>query len=74
MDQESDGERVYLCPMHFHIRQSNPGKCPRCGMDLVPEGTRFALFRHMVSNPLHLVVTTALMAAIMAAAMMMMRR
>jgi hypothetical protein len=43
-------------------------------MDLVPEGTRFALFRHMVSNPLHLVVMTALMAAIMAAAMMMMRR
>jgi hypothetical protein len=40
-------------------------------MDLVPEGTRFALIRHMISSPLHLVVMVALMAAAMAAAMMM---
>jgi hypothetical protein len=40
-------------------------------MDLVPEGTRFALFRHMLGSPLHLTVMAALMLAIMAAAMMM---
>lgn len=28
---------IYLCPMHPEIRQSNPGSCPICGMDLEPE-------------------------------------
>jgi hypothetical protein len=59
--------------MHTEVRQASPGKCPRCGMALVPEGTRFGLLRHMLDNPLHLVVMGAAMVAIMAAAMMMMR-
>jgi hypothetical protein len=42
-------------------------------MDLLPEGTRFALLRHMTSNPLHLAIMAAVMLALMAAAMMMMR-
>ncbi|MDH5178920.1 MAG: efflux RND transporter periplasmic adaptor subunit [Gammaproteobacteria bacterium] len=25
---------VYICPMHAHIVQNNPGSCPVCGMDL----------------------------------------
>jgi hypothetical protein len=69
MDQKIPGGQLYVCPMHSEIRQSSPGKCPRCGMDLLPEGTRFGLLRHMISNPLHLVV----MAAVMVAAMMLMR-
>jgi Heavy metal binding domain len=64
---------AYLCPMHSHIRRSSPGKCPKCGMDLVPEGTRFGLLRHMISSPLHLAVMAAIMVALMAAAMMMLR-
>ena len=28
----------YICPMHPEIVQENPGKCPKCGMDLVPVG------------------------------------
>ena len=64
---------AYLCTMHSHIRRSSPGKCPKCGMDLVPEGTRFGLLRHMISSPLHLAVMAAIMVALMAAAMMMMR-
>jgi hypothetical protein len=71
MDQRSDGGQVYLCPMHSGVRQSKPGKCPKCGMNLLPEGTRFGLFRHMISNPLHLAVMAAVMIALMAAAMMM---
>jgi heavy metal-binding protein len=67
MDQKANVARVYLCPMHSEIRQAYPGKCPKCGMDLLPEGTRFGLLRHMISNPMHLMV----MAALMAAAMMM---
>lgn len=27
---------VYTCPMHPAIRESKPGTCPKCGMDLVP--------------------------------------
>lgn len=26
---------VYTCPMHPDIRSEKPGKCPKCGMDLV---------------------------------------
>ena len=64
---------TYLCPMHSDIRQPGPGKCPKCGMDLLPEGTRFALLRHMASRPWHLAAMAAAMLALMAAAMMMLR-
>lgn len=73
MDQRLSGQQNYLCPMHSDIRQPNPGKCPKCGMDLLPEGTRFGLLRHMISSPLHLAIMAAVMVAIMAAAMMLMR-
>ena len=73
MNQKPGPAQIYLCPMHSDVRQANPGKCPKCGMDLLPEGTRFALLRHMIGNPLHLVVMAALMVALMAAAMMLMR-
>jgi hypothetical protein len=42
-------------------------------MNLLPEGTRFAMLRHMMSNPVHVVVMAAAMLALMAAAMMVMR-
>lgn len=29
---------VWTCSMHPAIRQNEPGKCPICGMDLIPEG------------------------------------
>lgn len=56
--------------MHPHVRQATPGKCEKCGMDLVAEGTRFGLLRHMLGKPWHLAIMLALMLAIMAAAMM----
>lgn len=62
---------LYLCPMHSDIRESTAGKCPHCGMPLVPEGARFGLLRHMFSSPLHIAVMVAIMLAVMAAAMMM---
>lgn len=73
MDQIASSAAVYICPMHSDVRQTGPGKCAKCGMDLLPEGTRFGLLRHTISNPLHLAVMVALMAALMAAAMVMMR-
>jgi RND family efflux transporter MFP subunit len=27
----------YTCPMHPEVVQDGPGKCPKCGMDLVPQ-------------------------------------
>lgn len=34
--QENAKSQEYTCPMHPEIRQSGPGTCPQCKMDLVP--------------------------------------
>ena len=31
---------VYCCPMHPEIQSRKPGKCPKCGMDLVLESSK----------------------------------
>ncbi len=31
-----DDARIHTCPMHPQIRQPGPGRCPICGMPLVP--------------------------------------
>jgi hypothetical protein len=64
---------AFFCPMHADVHELSPGKCPKCGMDLLPEGTRFGLLRHMISSPLHLTVMAVAMLVIMAVAMMMLR-
>jgi hypothetical protein len=64
---------AYTCPMHADVRAAWPAKCPRCGMALLREGTRFALLKHMASRPLHLAVMIAVMAMLMAAAMILTR-
>ena len=71
MDQKSTAGQYYICPMHTDIREPKPGKCPKCGMDLLPEGTKFGMLRHIISSPMHLVIMAALMLAVMAAVMMM---
>ena len=30
---------TYTCPMHPEVVRSEPGRCPKCGMDLVPQAT-----------------------------------
>jgi len=35
--KESFYSTVYTCPMHPEVKSDNPGKCPKCGMDLVPK-------------------------------------
>jgi Heavy metal binding domain len=32
---KKDMAMTYTCPMHAEIVKSKPGKCPKCGMDLV---------------------------------------
>jgi hypothetical protein len=72
MNQNS-GEQVYTCPMHRDVRRPVPGTCPKCGMKLVREGTRFAMLQHVANNPKMLAIMAALMLALMIAAMMFMR-
>ena len=66
MSQGQAGEQVYFCPMHSDVHQPNSGKCPKCGMDLLPEGTRFGMLRHIIKSPLMLGIMAVIMLAIMA--------
>jgi hypothetical protein len=68
-----DATPVYICPMHTAVRETRPGRCPTCGMNLVSEGARFMLLRHMLGSPVHIAIMAGIMVVIMAAAMMMMR-
>jgi len=34
--QVTGAGNLYVCPMHPDVIRSSPGKCPKCGMDLVP--------------------------------------
>jgi hypothetical protein len=63
---EQRPRQVYLCPMHPEVRQPNSGKCPKCGMELLPEGTRFAMLRHMLTSPWLLIIMVVVMVALMA--------
>ncbi|WP_444699946.1 heavy metal translocating P-type ATPase [Komagataeibacter intermedius] len=35
-DQSLAGQTAWTCPMHPEIRETHPGKCPKCGMALEP--------------------------------------
>lgn len=35
-NHEHSEETTFTCSMHPQIRQNEPGKCPLCGMDLIP--------------------------------------
>jgi heavy metal-binding protein len=68
----ADNGQIYICPMHGEVRETRPGKCPDCGMELMPEGTRFGMLRHMAKSPLMITVMVIVMIAIMMAAMKLM--
>ncbi len=71
MNQSQNAGKLYHCPMHPEVRQPSSGKCPKCRMDLLPEGTRFGMLRHMIKSPLMIIIMVTVMVAIMAAIMMM---
>ncbi len=33
---DEKGTGAYVCPMHGEITSDQPGRCPECGMELVP--------------------------------------
>ena len=37
---EASKGTIWTCVMHLQIRMNKPGKCPICGMELVPLGTK----------------------------------
>ncbi len=39
-DHGGEAAAVWTCSMHPQIRKSKPGKCPICGMDLIPVSDR----------------------------------
>jgi heavy metal-binding protein len=51
----------FHCPMHTEVNQRIPGVCPKCGMELVPEGARFGMVRHILSMPRHMVFVLGVM-------------
>ena len=71
-NQSQNAGKIYLCPMHREVRQPDSGKCPRCHMYLVPEGTRFGMLRSMVKSPLKLLIMEAPMVAIIVAILILM--
>jgi len=34
--ESGTADEEHVCPMHANVRQRGPGRCPECGMDLVP--------------------------------------
>jgi hypothetical protein len=36
MSEHDDDATEYTCPMHPEVSSPSPGRCPKCGMDLVP--------------------------------------
>jgi hypothetical protein len=44
---------LYTCPMHPDVIQNKPGKCPKCGMDLVKKESKT-----VYSCPMHPEVTS----------------
>lgn len=43
---DKNSHRQYICPMHPEIRQAEPGLCPECGMNLVPEKIKNGEHKH----------------------------
>ncbi len=70
MSAPQSAGQIYICPMHKDVRQSGHGQCPKCGMALLPEGTRFAILHHILSSPMPRVVLIAATLAIVAALML----
>lgn len=36
-------QEVYTCPMHPEVVSNEPGNCPKCGMKLVPKGSKMGM-------------------------------
>jgi len=55
---DEQGNMVYTCSMHPNVRESEPGNCPICGMELIPVNSGSA---DEEDNPYELTMTPAAM-------------
>ena len=39
-EPKASGALVYVCPMHPEVVSDEPGKCPKCGMKLMPQAAQ----------------------------------
>src|SRR3989344_4440303 len=44
---------IYTCPMHPEVRRSEAGRCPGCGMDLIPKEVDGGVTEYDVSELSH---------------------
>ncbi|MFZ1786862.1 MAG: heavy metal-binding domain-containing protein [Saprospiraceae bacterium] len=45
--------KKYTCPMHLQVLKDEPGKCPICGMELVPFGAKAEHSQHHKDSKEH---------------------
>lgn len=55
---DEQGNIVYTCSMHPNVRESEPGNCPICGMELIPVDNQSSTEEE---NPYELTMTPAAM-------------
>jgi FtsP/CotA-like multicopper oxidase with cupredoxin domain len=48
-----EGPAVYSCPMHPHVVSDEPGKCPQCGMKLLPASVVASASAHEMDEHAH---------------------
>jgi histidinol phosphatase-like enzyme len=34
-NEKNEVTKTYTCPMHPEVKSDKPGKCPKCGMNLI---------------------------------------
>ena len=51
--QDSSVQVTYTCPMHRDVVSDKPGKCPKCGMDLVKKQTKEPVSKVLYTCPMH---------------------
>jgi hypothetical protein len=52
---DSTFKTIYTCTMHPEVISDQPGKCPKCGMELV--GKRIKMAKEVYTCPMHPEVT-----------------
>jgi hypothetical protein len=51
--QDSSIQVIYTCPTHADVVSDKPGKCPKCGMDLVKKQIKQPVSKVLYTCPMH---------------------